>query len=199
MRLGVLPAALLTILPGMWGCGSNHTEAPVQPDREAGEVTFADTGLTTAVARALVVEDRAFTQDALAALTVLNASGHGVERLDGIQARGHLERLTLADNRIQEIAPLGALTRLTWLDLRNNRISDLSPLSALTNLRYLDVSSNEVVSIEPLRGLARLQTLILSHNPTADLTPLLSLEAMALPSIPLNSLSWTPTAAIGGR
>ena len=92
----------------------------LQPDHEAGEVTFADTGLTTAVARALVVEDRAFTRGALTALTVLNASGHGVERLDGIQALGHLERLTLADNRIQEIAPLAALTRLTWLDLGNN-------------------------------------------------------------------------------
>ena len=178
MNLAVLPTALVTILLWMCGCGSNHTEAPVQPDREAGEVTFADTGLTTAVARALVVEDRAFTHDALAALTVLNASGHGVEGLDGIQALGHLERLTLADNRIQEIAPLAALTRLTWLDLRNNRISDLSPLHALTNLRYLDVSSNDVVSIEPLSGLARLQTLILSHNPTADLTPLLSFEAI---------------------
>ena len=174
----MLSAAFLTILLWMCGCGSKPAEAPVGPDHEAGEVTFADTGLTTAVARALVVEDRSFTHDALAALTVLNASGHGVERLDSIQALGHLERLTLADNRIREIAPLAALTRLTWLDLRNNRIRDLSPLKDLQDLRYLDVSINDVASIEPLGGLAHLQTLILAHNPTADLTPLLSLETM---------------------
>ena len=150
----------------------------MQPGRVAGEVTFADTGLTTAVARALVVEDRAFTSGALAALTVLNASGHGIEGLDGIQALGGLERLALADNRIREIAPLAALTGLTWLDLRNNKISDLSPLKELQDLRYLDVSSNEVASVEPLSGLAQLQTLILSHNPTADLTPLLSFETL---------------------
>ncbi len=177
-RPKVLPAALVAILLCLCACGSTNTEAPVQPDREAGEVTFADTGLTTAVARALVVEDRAFSHDALAALTVLNASGHGIERLDGIDALGHLERLTLADNRIREIAPLTALTRLTWLDLRNNRIRDLSPLKDLQDLRYLDVSSNDVVSIEPLSGLGHLRTLILSHNPTADLTPLLAFEAM---------------------
>ena len=109
---------------------------------------------------------------------MLNASGHGIEGLDGIEALGGLERLALADNRIREIAPLAALTGLTWLDLRNNQISDLSPLKELQDLRYLDVSSNEVASVEPLSGLAQLQTLILSHNPTADLTPLLSFEAL---------------------
>lgn len=178
MRSAVPPAAYVTILLGMCGCGSRPAEAPLQPERVAGEVTFADTGLTTAVARALVVEDRAFASGALAALTVLNASGHGIEGLDGIEALGGLERLALADNRIREIAPLAALTGLTWLDLRNNKISDLSPLNALGNLRYLDVSSNEVANVEPLSGLAQLQTLILSHNPTADLTPLLSFEAL---------------------
>ena len=178
MGSAVLPAALAAILLGMCGCGSRPAEAPLQPERVAGEVTFADTGLTTAVARALVVEDRAFASGALAALTVLNASGHGIEGLDGIEALGGLERLALADNRIREIAPLAALTGLTWLDLRNNQISDLSPLKVLGNLRYLDVSSNEVASVEPLSGLAQLQTLILSHNPTVDLTPLLSFEAL---------------------
>lgn len=178
MSSAVPPAALAAILLGICGCGSKPTEAPVQPGLVAGEVTFADTGLTTAVARALVVEDRAFTSGALAALTVLNASGHGIEGLDGIQALGGLERLALADNRIREIAPLAALTGLTWLDLRNNKISDLSPLKELQDLRYLDVSSNEVANVEPLSGLAQLQTLILSHNPTADLTPLLSFETL---------------------
>ncbi len=177
MRSAV-PAAVVAILLWMCGCGSRPAEAPVQPEHVAGEVTFADTGLTTAVARALVVEDRAFTSGALAGLTVLNASGHGIEGLDGIEALGGLERLALADNRIREIAPLAALTGLTWLDLRNNQITDLSPLKVLGNLRYLDVSSNDIASVEPLSGLAQLQTLILSHNPTADLTPLLSFEAL---------------------
>ncbi len=193
----MLSAAFVTILLWMCGCGSRPAEGPVQPDREAGEVTFADTGLTTAVARALVVEDRAFSQGALAALTVLNASGHGVEQLDGIRVLGHLERLTLADNRIREIAPLAALTRLKWLDLRNNRIRDLSPLKDLQDLRYLDLSLNDVVSIEPLSGLARLQTLILSHNPTADLTPLLAFEAMDYIELADAQLSTEDEALLG--
>ena len=41
-RPNVLPAALVTILLWMCGCGSMPAEGPVQPDRGAGEVTFAD-------------------------------------------------------------------------------------------------------------------------------------------------------------
>jgi len=73
--------------------------------------------------------------------------------------------LDLADNQIQDLAPLSALTQLAFLDLEHNQVSDLSPLAKLEHLAHLAISFNSVTDISPVFGLHQLGSLELSGNP----------------------------------
>ena len=59
---------------------------------------------------------RTFYSDA----TEIDASGLGIESLDGLEHFTRLERLNLSDNRLTELSPLYGLTKLRSLDLRGN-------------------------------------------------------------------------------
>jgi hypothetical protein len=53
-----------------------------------------------------------------------------------------VEYLSLANNNIEDIAPLSDCQDLVWLDLRDNAIKSVRGLKALRRLKYLDLRDN---------------------------------------------------------
>ena len=81
----------------------------------------------------------------------------------------------LGNGVLQEVLQLHALTRLSLAD---NRIDDLGSISELGGLRTLDLSGNNIRDISQLGKLSNLHSLNLDGNPLGDLSPLYRLEAL---------------------
>ncbi len=89
--------------------------------------------------------------------TVLEATRTQLENLN-------IQRLSLANTKIQDITPLSNFDQLELLNLRGTRVSDLEPLAHLTTLRWLDLSSTKVSDPDPLAHLTALKSLHLSDT-----------------------------------
>ena len=137
----------------------------------------------------------------MAALQVLDACRAGIVDLTGIGHAVHLAGLDLGHKDIDDLRPLGALSRLVslnldgtahelWtvaslsglrrLSLRGNGLDDLVALSTLTNLVWLDVGDNRIGDLHPLSALAALAELAADGNAIRDLAPLADLPLRRL-------------------
>ncbi len=136
---------------------------------------------------------------ALPALESLNLDGAATD-LRVLATLGHLQRLSLRHNGLDDLWPLAGLTSLAELNVGDNHISDLHPLAglgglavlradrnritdlwplaSLAGLEALELGANRVQDLQPLSGLARLQTLRLDGNGLAELHPLAGLKAL---------------------
>ncbi len=79
--------------------------------------------------------------------------------------------LDLSYNRIVDVSPLTALTRLQSLYLGSNEIVDLEPLTALTGLSKLELNNNQIEDISPLianTGLGQWDSVFLEGNPLSE-------------------------------
>lgn len=156
----------------------------------AEPVEFADPALYEAVVEGLdVPEGRPVTRTELSGLEELDASGYGIQSLEGIEYLTHLVRLDLSDNRVTDVAPLSELRRLRSLSLRNNRITSLedirfdalidtqlTKLSLRHNVSRIDDAPQERLSdISLLSHFDSLEVLELRDNHIANLAPLASL------------------------
>lgn len=82
----------------------------------------------------------------------------------------------LGNGVMQEVLQLHALTRLSLAD---NRIDDLGSISELGGLRTLDLSGNNIRDISQLGKLSNLRSLNLDGNPLGDLSPLYQLVELS--------------------
>ena len=159
----------------------------------ADPVTFEDDGLYEAVVDALdAPEGRGVTRLELSGIEELDASGYGIESLEGIEYLTHLVRLDLSDNRVESLEPLAELGRLRELSLRNNGITDLEsvnfetitdiPLRVLSlrhNVRRFDDAPQERLSdISLLSEFQSLEELSLRDNHIENLVPLAQLTEL---------------------
>ena len=113
-----------------------------------------------------------------------------IQDLTGLEFAINLEELHLAHNRISDITPLGALTKLMVLDLHNNfRISDAFPLSTLKNLTHLSLWGNKVSDVSPLGVLTNLIYLSLENNRVSDVSPLSTLTNLRGLDLETNRIS----------
>jgi Leucine-rich repeat (LRR) protein len=86
-----------------------------------------------------------FTTSQHDSLTLLDLSGWGIERLEGLEMAANLTALNLQGNNVSDLSPLVGLTQLENINLRGNRVTDLSPLVNFwqnSSGCYLDVSEN---------------------------------------------------------
>lgn len=95
--------------------------------------------------------------EGLTAIETLNLRGNQIESVYNIQishARDTLLDLNLADNRLNNVDSLVALTRIEKLDLSGNQITVINPLMQLNTLRTLNLSGNPVPAdqVEILRA-----------------------------------------------
>lgn len=200
MRRGAWLGAWLGACLVAWGCGVANGPAAGGGYTCGAEIEIADPALLEAVRAQALGEEVAMTEApltfaALASLTGLDASGLGVQRLDGLECAKGLERVRLADNAVTDLRPLAALPRLRALDVSGNVGADLRGLAGLPglaqltargigldavggiaanhpNLTRLDVAGNSLTSLAGIEPLASLGSLDISDNEIDDLSPL---------------------------
>ncbi|MFO7849813.1 MAG: leucine-rich repeat domain-containing protein [Spirochaetia bacterium] len=151
---------------------------------------FQDPALEAAVQEALELEGRHVSRSDLQRVTELDASGRGIEHIEGIRSMPNLVSLDLSGNRVTDLSPLGKLSSLNSLDLSNNNILDLEEvnldaLSDLPELRELNLANNRgpshpespgehrrISDISVLSAFTELELLDLSYNHIEDLQAL---------------------------
>lgn len=160
------------------------------------ESPFLDGRLEAAVREELGLPGSYIPVSELEALTELDASGRGIESLEGIEHLPNLRRLNLGGNRISDLRPLTMLSRLAALDLRDNYISDLEAvhlgsLGELRELSELSLRNNResahpeepsnfehISDISAIARLSSLEILDIRNNHVEELSPLGELEAL---------------------
>ena len=149
-----------------------------------------DENLRTAVRETLNVEaGSSLTQQAMQALTILNAENSKITNIKGLEHATQLEVLNLGGNAITTITLLEELTRLTELNLNFNRIQRITPLEGLVNLTRLNLSYNQISDVAPLTELTQITDLNLLNNNISDITPLRELKGMIRLDISENQIS----------
>ncbi len=124
-----------------------------------------------------------FSLNDLQQLTQLDASGAGVESLDGLEFAENLESLNLGNNYITDLSPLASLSQLRVLNLETdiqqhpdrNLFKDLSPLANLWSLQDLN-----------LRGTAATDFSVLSELPSLN-------------QVDLQDTTFDPNSELGNR
>lgn len=145
--------------------GRNET---TKPSADAVVVSFADAGLEAVIRETLGKLTGDIVNTDLAGITFLDARGHGITALEGIQYCVDLEWLDLNDNEIIDINALSSLPHVRALSLRGNEIIDISALSGLVNIWLLDLSNNQIADITSIvnnEGIDRGDIVVLHENP----------------------------------
>jgi len=135
---------------------------------------FTDANLEAAIREAIGKPEGPISTPDLESLTVLDASGKGINDISVLAGLTNLQKLYLWDNNISDISPLAGLSKLQELYLWGNNISDISAL-AIFNLQKLYLWDNNISDISPLAGLTNLQELRLRDNNISDISALASL------------------------
>ena len=142
-------------------------------------VSIPDRNLAAAVRKALGLGATAtITDQAMKALTRLDARESQIKNLTGLEHATRLVELALFHNQIQDVSSLERLTELQRLYLQDNKITDITPLAKLTQLRQLHLWGNQIRDISVLGGLTKLESLWLESNQIRDISPLTGLTQL---------------------
>jgi Leucine-rich repeat (LRR) protein len=164
------------------------------PTPTLAPVTFPDAYLEIAIREAIGKPVGPISTPDLESLTVLDASGRGINDISVLAGLINLQELYLWDNKISDISAL-AIFNLQKLYLWDNNISDISPLAGLSNLQELYLWDNKISDISALAGLSRLQELHLYNNNISDISSLVENSGLSagdtvnLGGNPLNTTS----------
>lgn len=148
-----------------------------------------DENLRTAVREALNIEaNSSITQQAMQALTILNAENSEITDITGLEHATQLEVLNLGANEITTLTLLEGLTHLTELSLNSNYIQTITPLETLVNLTRLNLGSNHISDITPLTELTQITDLNLLNNNISNIAPLTELTQITRLEISENQI-----------
>jgi LmbE family N-acetylglucosaminyl deacetylase len=149
-----------------------------------------DVNLAAAIKAQLGIGDRALTEEDLASLNQLNASGLGITSLEGLQYAVKLQFLALDNNQIADLTPLQGLSQLTELYLKSNLIDNVAPLAGLQQLEALHLDNNRLTDLNPVSSLVNLQVLSFNNNKVSNLAPLASLSSLITLSMDSNAFRY---------
>lgn len=103
--------------------------------------------------------------------------------------------VSLNHTEVDDVAPLGRLSRLRSVDLAGTHVADLGPLSDLTSLEILDLSGTKLSDVACLHKLRRLETLALRNTKVSDISPLQNLlQLKTLDIVGTNVTNFEPLA-----
>ena len=141
---------------------------------------FPDSGLAQAVGDNLGmgVTD-AVTQSQLDTIYTLDAGGHVVTSLTGLQHLRSLAVLEAYDNYISDLSVFASMPNLMGIDLSGNQVASLNGLKGLQNLRFLSLTGNNISDISVLSSLPNLIMLTISGNNVSSLTALSGLKNLS--------------------
>ena len=153
-------------------------------------VHFEDSGLEQAVRDTIGKEEGTIEPSDVDLVQELDASGYGIESLEGIETLRELRTLNLEDNSIESVVPLQTLTKLEALNLRNNGITSLEDIQfddiIFLDIRKLSLRHNVVrdeegnetrlSDVSLLAHLTTLEELDLRDNHIEEISPLSNLR-----------------------
>jgi len=155
------------------------------------EVSIPDPGLNAAVRDALQIPAGPLTQQALLALTVLDASHRNVKSIAGLETAFNLTVLDLQVNSLTNFSLPSGLTNLDTLDLSSNSLTNCIIPPGLTKLAKLDIGANLLKNFTFPSGLTGLESLSVGNNRLTNLTfppDLTNLNTLSFLGNPLTSL-----------
>ena len=115
-----------------------------------------------------------------------------ITTLEPIAGFRWLERLTINNQAIRDIAPLADKTYLLELNAQNNPISSLKPIENNTMLELLNIENTQISDLGPLSRMNNLVTLNAAGTPLKSLKPLqnlMKLENLYVNNTNVKSLS----------
>jgi hypothetical protein len=136
------------------------------------EVAVADSNLEALLRFYLEKPDSALHRIDLLAFCDINASGHDIANLSGLEYCRRLQSLNLWNNSVHDLSPVVDLPNLLDLRIGYNGLSDISALRPMTQLRVLCLNANSIEGITALTDLTNLEELNLTANRIWVLTPL---------------------------
>lgn len=163
-------ALFVAIGLSLTGQASMVQAAQVSTTQASIEVNFQDEKLEKAIKEKLNKnDDEAVLQKDMEALASINLYGKGIKSLEGLQYATNLTHVNLFYNEVEDISPLGSLTKLRGVDLRSNRITSIEALATLTNMEELQLSGNQIASIDVVKQLPRLRYFEANDNKITDI------------------------------
>ncbi|MCX7882950.1 MAG: leucine-rich repeat domain-containing protein [Brevinematales bacterium] len=100
---------------------------------------------------------RTYSESFVLSSTNLRFEGYTIVDVRFFTNLMQVRRLSLYNNRIEDVSPLSVLTNLVYLNLGKNRLKDVSSLSNLVGLEVLILHDN--VEITNVRGVHKIPTL----------------------------------------
>ena len=102
----------------------------------------------------------------------LTINNQGVRDIAPLANKWYLVELNVQNNPISSLKPIESSTMLELLNIENTQISDLGPLSKMNNLVTLNASGTAVKSLKPLSGLQKLENLFINNTDVRSLSPI---------------------------
>ena len=101
----------------------------------------------------------------------LTINNQGVRDIAPLANKRYLVELNVQNNPISSLKPIESSTLLELLNIENTQISDLGPLSKMNSLITLNASGTPVKSLKPLSGLQKLENLFVNNTSVRSISP----------------------------
>ena len=97
-----------------------------------------------------------------------------ITSVHGIETCVNLKHLWICECNVEDLSPIGRLTKLQELHIFDNAISSIDPLAPCTHLQVLNAEQNAISSVAVLGDLPLLENINLAHNRISQLPSSLS-------------------------
>ena len=94
----------------------------------------------------------------------LDLSYNQIDNLNGLEQLQELERLTLSNNKLKQVALSKSMPKLEFLDVRHNQIENINFSYLFPKLHTLKIDNNEVKQINELSSFSELEVFSASSN-----------------------------------
>ena len=108
-------------------------------------------------------------------LTINNQS---VSDLAPLNNKEFLVELNAQNNPISSLKPIETSPMLELLNIENTQVEDLTPLSKMNNLITLNASGTSVKSLKPLSGLLKLENLFVNNTNVRSISPVENIPSL---------------------
>ena len=108
----------------------------------------------------------------------LTINNQGVSDLAPLAYKEFLVELNAQNNPISSLKPIEESVLLELLNIENTQVSDLAPLSKMNNLVTLNASGTPVKSLKPLSGLLKLENLFVNNTNVRSISPVENMPSL---------------------
>ena len=108
----------------------------------------------------------------------LTINNQGVSDLAPLAYKEFLVELNAQNNPISSLKPIEESVLLELLNIENTQVSDLAPLSKMNNLVTLNASGTSVKSLKPLSGLLKLENLFVNNTNVRSISPVENMPSL---------------------